>query len=59
MFQSRTYVITIEKIESVWHQKEMAIIANKTVLVCDGSLYVIIGGQYEINSSRSLKILGW
>ena len=51
--------MAIEKIESIWQQKEMTFITNKTLLVFDGYLYGNKGKQYENNYSRSLKILGW
>ena len=51
--QRRTDVMAIEKIESVSHQIEITVIANKTLLVCDGYLCLNIGGKYENNYSRS------
>ena len=45
--------MAIKKIESVSHQIEMTVTANKTLLVCDGYLCLNIGGKYENNYSRS------
>ena len=56
--QRRTYVMAIEKIETVSHQIEMTVIANKTLLVCDGYLRLNIGGKYENNYSRSFANFG-
>ena len=56
--QRRPYVMAIEKIETVSHQIEMTVIANKTLLVCDGYLRLNIGGKYENNYSRSFANFG-
>ena len=50
--------MAIKKIESVSHQIEMTVIANKTLLVCDGYLCLNIGGKYENNYSRSFNNFG-
>ena len=50
--------MAIKKIESVSHQIEITVIANKTLLVCDGYLCLNIGGKYENNYSRSFNNFG-
>ena len=61
----RTYVKTTpnlcngnRKIESVSHQIEITVIANKTLLVCDGYLCLSIGGKCKNNHLRSFDNFG-